>query len=121
MARISTHLWVASFLVILATLFVTAIMYSVSPLSAKTWQFAVFYFFIFLWIFGVVTLLGYAIRLIFWRAGLKYEFLKSARRQALLLGVLTVISLMLKSADILNLKVGALLFAIFVLIEFYVQ
>lgn len=64
-------------------------------------------------------IMGYLLRLAFWRHGSKAAFRRSALRQAVLLGFLAVIALMLQAEALLNLQTGALLVAIFLLIELY--
>jgi hypothetical protein len=121
MARVSTHIW----LMLLLFLFTTALglffLNSISPATANYWQFAVLYVAIFLWVFAAMTFLGYVVRLAIWKEGLRLEFLRSARRQGVLLGFLAVLLVLLQAANILNLLTGLLLLAVFLLIELYAK
>lgn len=121
MSRMAMHIGLAVFLVVLSTVFGLFLMRIISPSSATPWQFAEVYLLVFFWVYGLTALLGYFFRVLFWRNGIRYEFLKSARRQAALLGFLAVAALILQASAILNLKTGALLLAIFLLLELYVQ
>ena len=115
------HLWLAVTAVIAALTGGLWLMSMVSPEEAQIWQQAVVYGAAFLGVFGLATLLGYLVRAIFWPGGLRYEHLKSSRRQGILLGFLAVVSLILQAAAIFNSGTALLLLIIFGLLELYVQ
>ncbi len=92
-----------------------------SPEAAKIWQFALLYFLVFLSVTTGSFFLGYFFRHWFWRRGISFEFIRSARRQAVFFGFLAVIALLLQSARILNYQTGIPLLLIFLLFELYTQ
>lgn len=115
------HIWFAFILVILATVLGLALLTEVSPAQAKFWQFASVYILVFAWMYGFSTFSGYVFRLTFFARGHRSDFLRSARRQGILLGILTAAALGLQGYGLLNYETGLLLLAIFLLIELYAQ
>ena len=121
MFRITTHLWLFVFWVIVTSFGLLFFLKSINPDQARIDHFATLYTGVFFWVFGTATILGYFLRRILWWRGMKYEQLVNARRQAGLFGFLTVIFLILQGASILNVWSAIFLVAIFLLIELYVQ
>lgn len=121
MARVSTHLILAVVVLMFAASSGYLFLYYTSPQSVKLWQLSLWYLAVFLTVASLSLFLGYSLRTLFWRQGSRYEFLKSAQRQAILLGFLGVIALIFQAAKVLNLWTSILLFVIFLLIELYAQ
>lgn len=121
MASHSTHIWVAFFLILVVTVILGVFLGSVSPASAKVWQFGLVYCLVFLWIYSFALIAGYGLRVLFWKKILGQDFMQAARRQALLLGFLGVFVLLLEAVGLFNLKTAVPLVIIFALIELYAQ
>lgn len=121
MHRALFHIWSLCVLFFLAAGASIWLVRTLSPQEAKLWQFAVFYAVVFLSIFSFTSLVGFGLRISFWRQGERREFLRSAERHGVLLGFLMIISLMLSARGFLNIWTGALLLLIFILIELYAQ
>lgn len=119
MMKPRAHIWIMLALLILALGSGFEFTRRIDPLLASPWQFAIFYSLIFFFIFSLTTILGYYFRIIFWRNGIRYEFLRIARRQGVWFGLMVFAILLLKSASIFSVWTGMLLALAFVLVEYY--
>lgn len=119
MPKVLTRISTTAVILALGAAAAGLIVFLASPETARLPIFALLYFAVFLSAAAAATILGYYFRLVFWRSGVHYEFLKSAQRQGLLFGFFTVISLLLQAGGILSWKTALPLVAVFVLIELY--
>lgn len=119
MLKPKTHIWMYVVIWALITGFGIWFLNRTDPFQADAKQFALFYVLVFASIFSLMTVLGYAFRTIFWRSGVKYEFLRVSRRQGMLIGLMSGIVLVLKSFGVFSIYSGILLLLAFVFLEFY--
>lgn len=115
--RVHIFLMLALLIVALAVGF--GIMRQTDPKTASFGGFAAIYGLLFLAIFSLTTIAGYFFRIAFWQSGVKFGFLRSARRQGAFFGFLGAAMVFLQSREILSVWTGALLILGFALAEFY--
>ena len=121
MLRPRTHIWVFLGIFIAAAAAIAVFIYRIDPFKAGIYRLVIFFGLFFLASFALTTILGYFFRIMFWRSGVRYEFLKVARRQGVWFGIMAVIALLLETANIFSFLTAILLFSAFALIEFYAQ
>ena len=117
--KVSTNVTAAMVLWIVSSLAGIVILTAYDPEAVPTWLLGILYAVAFVWIFTVAELLGYFLRNVLWRSGVKYELWRSSRRQAVLFGFFAVILLLLKRGGVFNPLTAVLLLVIFVLMELY--
>ena len=122
MTRATTHISLASLVFVVSSALGLMFFNFSSPYgSRQLWILSAAYVLVFLWVFSLVFFFGYFFRSLFWKIGTRHEFAKSATRQGVLLGLLAVILLMLQASSLLTFSISVLLFAVFILIEFYAR
>lgn len=89
------------------------------PFTASAQNILPVYLLLFVTIFSLAVILGFFFRTVFWKSGSRFEFLRSAKKQGALLGLLAVVLLFLEAREILSVWTGALLILAFALFEFY--
>lgn len=119
MAKISSHILLSGLLFAASVIGAGFVFAFTSPAAAGPWLFGLAYLLIFAGIASLAALAGYSFRLVFWRQGVRYEFIKSAERQGVLLGIFAVILVLLSRAEFLNLRTAIPLTIVFLLIELY--
>ncbi len=75
---------------------------NISPQEVGWWGFLFFYISLFLAIMGSLAVIGYYIRVFFFRDGVRFRQASIAFRQAFSLSVLLIIALWLSSHDLLS-------------------
>lgn len=92
-----------------------------SPQDGKFWLLPAIYTALFFLIYGLAALGGFGLRSMFRKKAGRNELSRTASRQGVLFGVMSVAILMLLAANFFNWWSAGLLFLIFVLLELYVR
>src|SRR3989338_6375029 len=119
MSKISTHLTLALILFLFGSACGFFFLKVIDPDTASAYRLAILYAIIFILIYSGAVLLGYFMRIIFFRNGVHFDFLRSSERQGILLGLLGVSSLILSSYSFLNLWSIIPLIFVFFMFELY--
>lgn len=96
-----------------------AIAVSIDPYSASWTSLALFYFSLFLWVCGVLILLGFYIRYLLKPSALPYSLIAVSVRQAIILAIGLDAVLVLKGAHIFNWVNGIFLLFAMIFVESY--
>lgn len=121
MAKPKAHIWGTTAVLILAGIFGFLSLKLVDPKTAGPGQVGAVFIFIFLAVSALAMILGYGFRVALFKSGLRQQFLRSARRQSLLLGIFTVAVLFLQTQGILTGRILGLILVIFFLLELYAR
>ena len=119
MLRPRVHIFLMAALLAAAVTASFVIMRQTDPQKTSWEGLTLIYGLMFLAVFSLTTILGYLLRIAFWRSGVKFEFLRAARRQGAIFGFLAGTLVFLQSREILSVWTGALLILGFALAEFY--
>lgn len=92
-----------------------------SPQEGKIWVMPAVYAGIFLTAFGLVAIIGFVLRLRFLDKAGRNMMVRTASRQGVFLGLMSVAILMLSAQNFFNWWTAGLIFAMFVLLELYAR
>ena len=88
--------------------------------SLTNWiGFLLFYFSLFLFLSGLISLIGFIIRFVILRKGLAFNSVKKAFRQSFLFSLFIIFLLMLKAQQVFNWVNLTLLIIIFLILELF--
>ncbi|PIR94010.1 hypothetical protein COT97_03530 [Candidatus Falkowbacteria bacterium CG10_big_fil_rev_8_21_14_0_10_39_11] len=95
------------------------VLFMISPETTAFLGFVLFYLSLLIALFGTFSLLGFSVRFVWQKNGLWYKQLNLASRQAILLSVLVILTLIFQSFDVLWWWTMLLLLMIAVFVELY--
>ncbi|MDP3740831.1 MAG: hypothetical protein Q8R08_00710 [bacterium] len=118
MLKPKAYTWLFLILLLVSSGSLFELMRRFDPFHARYPVLVIFYALVFISIVSLTTLIGFFARTTFFQKGIRYEFLRVARRQGVWFGFVVFGILALKAANLFSMWTGILLVLVFFSIEF---